>query len=109
VIQAPLVEPVPLRQEEDGTLRIGKTRVALDIVVRTFQDGATPEEIVQDFSSLKLSDVYSVIAYYLRHQDEVERYLREREAQAHEIRHQIEARWPTRDLRRRLLARQRKQ
>jgi hypothetical protein len=49
-------------------------------VVRSFDDGATPEAIVQRYSTL--SDVYAVIAYYLRHRDEVSDYLARREQMA---------------------------
>ena len=44
--------------------------------------GATPEAIVQRYSTLTLSDVYAVIAYYLRHRRDVEAYLARREQQA---------------------------
>ena len=104
--QPPLAEPIPLQRHEDGTIRVANTRVSLDTVVGAFRAGATAEEIAQDYSSLKLSDIYAVIAYYLRHEAEVESYLRERTALAAEVRRQNQARWPTHDLRRRLLARQ---
>ena len=103
--QPPVAEPVPLQRHGDGTFRVANTRVSLDTVVGAFRSGATAEEIAQDYSSLKLSDIYAVIAYYLRHEAEVESYLRERRARAAEVRRQNEARWPSRDLRRRLLAR----
>ncbi len=57
-------DPVPLRREESGAIRIGQTRVLLELVIRAFEDGATPETIVQRYSSLSLADVYAVIAYY---------------------------------------------
>lgn len=105
--QAPLAESVPLQQHEDGAIRVANTRVTLDTVVAAFRAGATAEEIAQDYPSLNLSDVYAVITYYLRHESEVETYLKERKAWAHKVRRENEARWPGRDLRRRLLARQR--
>ena len=40
---------VPLVADAYGTLRVGATRVTLDVVVAAFEQGATPEEIVQDF------------------------------------------------------------
>jgi hypothetical protein len=59
---------------------LGSSRVLLELVIRAFQDGATPETIVQRYSTLALSDVYTVIAYYLlRHRGEVEGYLARRE------------------------------
>lgn len=98
-------EPIPLRTDADGVIRIGDSRVPLETVVTTFDAGATPEEIVQDFPVLRLDDVYAVVTWYLRHRGEVEEYLREREEQAAEVRRKVEARFPQHGLRERLLAR----
>lgn len=96
----------PLRLDEHGDLRVGNTRVLLDLVIHAHQDGVTPEAIVQRYDTLRLADVYAVIAYYLRHQTEVEEYLRQREQQAEEVWRKIEAVQPQpADLRERLLAR----
>jgi uncharacterized protein (DUF433 family) len=84
-------DAVPLRVDDTGTVRVGKTRVILELVVHAFRDGATPEQLVQDYDTLDLADVYAVIAYYLRHRDEVDAYLAERERQADELRKKIEA------------------
>lgn len=83
-------ETPPLKQEADGALRVGDSRVLLEMVVRAFQDGATPEAIVQSFPTLTLPTVYSTIAYYLRHQGEVDLYLREREQQAAAVKQQVD-------------------
>jgi uncharacterized protein (DUF433 family) len=81
----------PLREDAAGALRIGDTRVLLELVIRAFQDGATPETIVQHYSTLTLPDVYAVIAYYLRHREEIEAYLIQREQKAEETRQRIES------------------
>jgi len=85
-------ETPPLRQDSSETLRVGESRVLLEMVIRAFQDGATPEAIVQRYPTLALSDVYSVIDYFLRHTDEIESYLAERERQATETQQRIEER-----------------
>lgn len=72
-------EAPPLSEDKNGTIRVGKSRVLLEIVIRAFQDGASAETIVQRYSTLSLSDVYNTIGYYLRHQDTVEEYLTYRE------------------------------
>jgi uncharacterized protein (DUF433 family) len=72
-------EAPPLREDSAGALRVGDSRVLLELVVRAFQDGATPETIVQRYATLALADVYAVIAYYLRHRTEIEEYLAPRE------------------------------
>ena len=73
-------KPVPLTSDPHGVLRVGDTRVSLDTVIFSFKQGSTPEEIVADYSTLELSDVYAVITYYLQNQAEVENYLQRREA-----------------------------
>jgi uncharacterized protein (DUF433 family) len=75
----------PLQEDEDGALRIANTRVLLELVIRAFQDGASPETIVQRYSTLNLPDVYAVIAYYLRNRSEIDSYLAIREEQADQI------------------------
>lgn len=84
-------DAVPLRVDETGTVRIGRTRIILELVIDAFREGATPEQIVQDYDTLNLSDVYAVIGYYLRHRDEVDAYLGRREGEAEELRKQVEA------------------
>ncbi|WP_287673359.1 MULTISPECIES: DUF433 domain-containing protein [unclassified Microcystis] len=74
-----LAEPAPLQANEDGVILVGKTRVTLDTVVSVFNQGATAEEIVNRYPSLNLADVYATIAFYLKHQSEVEAYLQQRQ------------------------------
>src|SRR5436853_3863798 len=78
-------EAPPLREDAAGALRVGDSRVLLELVINAFQDGATPETIVQRYSTLALPDVYAVIAYYLRHPTEVQAYLEQREQKAAEV------------------------
>jgi uncharacterized protein (DUF433 family) len=101
--------PPPVRLDESGTLRVGQTRVTLDTVVGAWKDGATAEQIVLDYDSLNLAEVHATISYYLKHQEEVEAYLRERETLAEEVRRQIEARSSMVQIRERILARHAKQ
>src|SRR5687768_13732941 len=82
----------PLRLDSSGAYRIGESRVLLELVIEAFNDGATPETIVQQYPTTTLSDIYAVIAYYLRHRDEVAAYLCERETVAKFVRQKIDAR-----------------
>ena len=100
--------PVPLRTDADGVVRVGRTRVTLDTVVAAFEEGATAEEIVQQYPSLDLADVYSVIGFYLRHRSEVDAYLRQRQQQADAARAYSESRHDPSGVRERLLARKAK-
>lgn len=89
-----LPDPIPLRADERGTLRVGESRVTLDTLINEYENGADPESIVHAYPSLRLADVYAVIAYYLRHQDTVNDYLRTRQAEAAALRQEIESRQP---------------
>jgi uncharacterized protein (DUF433 family) len=100
-------EQVPIRTDPDGVIRVGGTRVTLDTVVAAFDAGATAEEIVQQYPSVTLADVYSVIAYYLRHQSNVRAYLAQRQRQSAEVREENERRFDRTGIRDRLLARRR--
>ena len=87
-------EAPPLRMDETGAIRVGNTRVLLELVVEAFEDGAAPEPIVLRYSSLGLADVYGAIAYYLRHRGAVNAYMEQREVLARSVRQKIEASQP---------------
>ncbi len=98
-------QPVPLIVDVDGVIRVGNTRVTLDTVITAFLEGATAEEIVQQYPSLELSDVYAVLSYYLKQRTEVESYLRQRQQKAEKLRRDNESRFDPTGVRARLLAR----
>lgn len=102
---APATEVIPFQIDSSGVARIGGTRVTLDTVIAAFSDGATAEEITQQYPSLDLADVYYVIGYYLRRSSEVEAYLQQRRAHAESVRKQNESRFDPQGVRDRLLAR----
>ncbi len=59
----------PYIEERNGGLYVVGTRVSLDSVLIDFRQRASPEKIVQAFSTLKLSQVYGAIAYYLENEE----------------------------------------
>lgn len=69
----------PYVEERNGGLYVAGTGVSLDSVVIRFQEGASPDKIVQSFSTLKLSQVYGVIAYYLENEKTIDDYISEGE------------------------------
>lgn len=75
-------EIIPVVTGDDGRMRVGGTRVLLDLLIYAYQRGETPEHIVQMYPTLQLDDVYLAIGYYLRHTDEVNAYLSRMEAEA---------------------------
>ncbi|MBX3065928.1 MAG: DUF433 domain-containing protein [Anaerolineae bacterium] len=98
-------EQAPLMKDEHGIVFVANTRVPLDSIVYTFREGLTAEEIVHEFSTLKLADVYAVITYYLQRREEVDAYISERERHRAELRKEVETRFNPEGLRARLLAR----
>lgn len=60
--------------------RVAGSRVSLDSIVYCFWNGDSPESIVQSFPVLTLEQVYGAIAYYLDHQNEIDDYIKQREA-----------------------------
>lgn len=97
--------PLPLRADEYGVMRIGETRVRLDTVIIAWQQGESPEQIVENFDVLDLAEVYAVISYYLHHRTEVDEYMALNQAEGERLRTEHERRFPAAGIRERLLAR----
>jgi len=91
MIQPPIAMNVPLWEDEHGKIRIGNTRVLLELVIHAFQQGESAEGIVDSYPTLKLADVYAVIAYYLAHRAQVEEYVRRVDETAARIQREVEA------------------
>ena len=68
-------------EEREGALYVTGSRVSLDSVVIRFQQGASPERINQSFPTLKRSQVYGAIAYYLENEQLVNEYVASGERQ----------------------------
>jgi uncharacterized protein (DUF433 family) len=98
------IDHPPLRVDEGGAVRVGDSRVSLDLVVEQYENGMTPEDMVRAYDTLVLADVHAVIAYYLRYRGEVRAYLNRRQEEAEALRAKIEAERP-RVSRQELLAR----
>jgi len=98
-------EPMPLVRGADGIIRVRGTRVTLDSLVAAFTEGASAEEIAEQYPSVALADVYHVIGYYLRHSGELVSYFEERQHTSEEVRRSNELSSPPDGIRDRLLAR----
>lgn len=85
----------PLTLWDDGSIRVGDSRVSLDSIVHEFARGATAEQIQDDFPSLSLREIYGAISYYLDCQEQVDDYLRQREQEADRVRLETEERGRT--------------
>jgi uncharacterized protein (DUF433 family) len=85
-------DPVPLHADETGTIRVGDTRITLDVLLGYLLGGVTPEQLVSEewYPALSLADVHGALAYYYRHRAEVDAYLRGRREQADRRQREIE-------------------
>jgi len=105
MLLVPTTFSVPLKTDANGVIRVNQTRITLDTVVTAFLEGATAEEIREQYSSLELADIYAVLSYYLQHQTEVNAYLLERQNLANFIQQEAEKQFNPVGIRDRLLAR----
>ena len=92
-------QPLPLRTDERSTVRIGKTRITLDLLIEAFESGDRPEEIVAQIPTLDLGDVYAVLAFYLHNRTAVDEYLAAQEAKYGEVNRMLQAKWLASDAR----------
>lgn len=74
-------------EQRNGGYYVAGTRISLDSVVYSFNEGQSPEAIQEDFPLLKRSQIYGAIAFYLDHQAEIDKYLEDtkREFEANTI------------------------
>lgn len=59
----------------EQAIRVKGTRIGIETIVRDYQLGATPDEIILRYPTLSLLQVYAVLTYYLANQPVVEAYL----------------------------------
>lgn len=64
-----------LSTDDGGFIHVTGRRIGLHHIIRAYDEGLSPEEISLEYPSLQLSIVHKVIAYYLEHLDDVEKYL----------------------------------
>lgn len=93
MISTPIALELPLKTDEDGSIRVSGTRVTLHTIISAYLQGDAPETIHEGFPSVPLADIYAVIAYYLAHQETVDAYMRGIDAEADQLRQEWEARY----------------
>jgi uncharacterized protein (DUF433 family) len=98
------IATVPIEKDRHGVFRMKGSRVTLSSVIASFKDGATAEEIVQQFSTLSLPDIYLVIGFYLSNRQQVESHLKAQHVKADRTRRKIERNQDISELRTRLAA-----
>lgn len=91
MIVTPVALDVPLWTDKNGKIRIGESQVLLELVIHAFQRDETPQEIVESYDSLKLAEVFAVLAYYLANRDEVDAYVQQADASAERLEQETRA------------------
>ncbi|MBE9044983.1 DUF433 domain-containing protein [Pleurocapsales cyanobacterium LEGE 10410] len=71
----PVVAAKSYIEYRNDTYWVEGTRISLDSIVYAFQQGLSPESIVQSFPLLTLEQVYGAIAFYLANRTEIDAYL----------------------------------
>jgi uncharacterized protein (DUF433 family) len=101
-----ILEPtttVPLREDAHGVIRVSGTRVTLLTFMHAWLNGSSAEEIVEQYPALRLDDVHAVLAFVLRHRDQIDAFMREETSTLETVR----ASFPDDGFRERLLTRAR--
>ncbi len=60
---------------QEDVIRIKGNRIAIEIVLEDYLEGASPEEILLRYPTLNLEKIHATILYYLAKKEEVETYL----------------------------------
>lgn len=92
----------PFTTDTHGVVRIGASRVTLERIVRSFDAGASAEEIVMRYPTLDLADVYATIAFILNNRPEIDAYMTESEAESDRLERERKTQYPTHELKRRI-------
>ena len=86
------LEPPPLTAHDDGSVRVGGSRVLLEVVIAAHTIwGWSAERIAREFDTTTLADIYGVLRYYHTHRAEVDAYLARRDAEGDAVKAKIEA------------------
>lgn len=85
-------EAPPLTVDAGGAVRVGGTRVTLEMVIAAHRRGLSAEQIAERYETLAVGDVYAVLGYYFRHRAAVDAYMDRCDAEAAGVRRQVEER-----------------
>ena len=83
-----LVRSLPpcLHWHPDGEIRLVGHRVGLYHFVYYYNQGFTAEMILCQFPTLELASIHKVIAFYLHHHEEIDRYVAQYQAELDQLR-----------------------
>jgi uncharacterized protein (DUF433 family) len=98
--------PDYLTQDNDGYIHVTGHRVGLQDLVYYYNEGYSPEALLEAFPTLTLALVHKVIAFYLDHQADVDAYTANSDAEMERQRATALRGPDLTELRRRLAAKQ---
>ncbi len=98
--------PPCLHWHPDGEIRLVGHRIGLYHFIYYYNQGFTAEMILCQFPTLELAVIHKVIAFYLDHRDEVDRYVAHYQAELDRLRGAGPHAPSVAELRKRLQARQ---
>ena len=78
--------PPCLHWHPDGEIRLVGHRIGLYHFLYYYNQGFTAEMILCQFPTLELATIHKVIAFYLDHQAEVDRYVNDYQAELDDLR-----------------------
>ncbi len=88
MIDIPQTVDLPIERTNDGVVLIRNTRITLRTLINVFSMGESIEAIHKRFETIPLSDIYTIIGYYLSNKEAIDAYVRaaneERERQREE-------------------------
>jgi len=82
---------VPLVQWEDGSVRVQGTRLLLAMIVTSFQQGKTPDQVHDSFPTASVTQIKAVIDWYLNNKPKADAYLDEYYAAGERLRLEIQS------------------
>jgi len=66
----------------EGVYRLAGSRISLDSLVYLYQEGLSPESMVDSYPSLSLEQIHGALAFYLANKDMIDSYMDEVERKA---------------------------
>jgi len=91
MIATPIAIDVPLWTDDDHVIRVHGTRITLYTLIKTYLLDESIQSLHEGYPDIALSDLYTLIGYYLAHRDEVDSYISNIENEADKRREDIES------------------
>lgn len=94
MLNVPQSIDLPIQTDENGVVRVSGTRVTLHTLITAYNNGYTPNDIHDAFSTVPLPDIYAIISYYLANQAAVDAHIRQVDEAGDRLREMWEERNP---------------